>query len=281
MTDNWPPPEDDSPPARPSLPPPDPATRAIDAAYAPPPPYEPDRSYAPQRPPYQEYGGGAYPVVLRPITNPYATTGLVLGIIAACFFWVPVLNFILAALAIIFGGIGWYQARVRQTGRGKGIAGVILGIVTMVGWFVFWAAVLGSIGSAGTAGAAAFANAPTQDAIVTASAAAPVAPTHHRNATKHDFKVILKVTDEQCFGYGAGCQIEYNAFLKYVGPKSRKPAAHDTYHVTYRVTGGNAGPIVASFLTDGAKADYQSGVVTTDNRSQKVHVTVTGVEKYL
>jgi hypothetical protein len=205
---------------------------------------------------------------MRQITNPYATTGLVLGIIGACFFWVPVLNFILAALAIIFGGIGWSQARIRQTGRGKGIAGVVLGIVTMVGWFVFWAAVR-SIGSAGTAGAAALANAPTQDAIVTTSAAAPVTPGHrHHNATKHDFKVTLKVTDEQCFGYGAGCQIEYNAFLKYVGPKNRKPAAHETYHVTYRVTGGNAGPIVASFLTDGATADYQSGFDTVDNRTR-------------
>src|SRR3954469_2453457 len=115
MTDNWLPPEDDSPPAQPLMPPPDPATRAID-----------DRSYAPQRPPYMEYGGGAHAVVVRPITNPYATTGLVLGIIGACFFWVPILNFILATLAIIFGGIGWYQARVRQTGRGRGIAGVTL-----------------------------------------------------------------------------------------------------------------------------------------------------------
>jgi hypothetical protein len=203
---------------------------------------------------------------MQQITNPYATTGLVLGIIGACFFWVPVLNFILAALAIIFGGIGWSQARIRQTGRGKGIAGVSPRhrhdgrLVRVLGR-------RRSVRRLQTA--AALANAPTQDAIVTTSAAAPVTPGHrHHNATKHDFKVTLKVTDEQCFGYGAGCQIEYNAFLKYVGPKNRKPAAHETYHVTYRVTGGNAGPIVASFLTDGATADYQSGFDTVDNRTR-------------
>src|SRR4051812_8085574 len=279
MTDNWPPPEDDSPPAQPLMPPPDPATRAaINSAESPwgPPP---DRSYAPQRPPYMEYGGGAHAIVVRPITNPYATTGLVLGIIGACFFWVPILNFILATLAIIFGGIGWYQARVRQTGRGRGIAGVTLGIITMIGWFVFWAVVAASVSSAG---AAALADIDAQTSSASSSAAiAPIAPTHHRDATKHDFKVTLKVTDEQCFGYAAGCQVQYNAYLKYVGPKNRKPAANETYHVTYRVTGGNAGPVVASFLTDGATADYQSGFDTTDRREQKLHATVTSVEKYL
>lgn len=60
----------------------------------------------------------------------FATAGLVLGIIGACTSFIPIINnlsLILGVLAIIFGIV----ALIKKSGKGKVIASIILGIVTI------------------------------------------------------------------------------------------------------------------------------------------------------
>jgi len=71
-------------------------------------------------------------------SNGKATTGLVLGLVATFFNIIPFLGFIsiiLSVLSIIFGGIGMSKS-AELGGRGKGIAGVVLGLVNIVWFFV-------------------------------------------------------------------------------------------------------------------------------------------------
>lgn len=61
----------------------------------------------------------------------FSTAGLVLGIVGICTSIIPIVNnlsFIMGILAFIFGAI----ALVKKAGRGKAIAGIILGILTVV-----------------------------------------------------------------------------------------------------------------------------------------------------
>lgn len=60
-----------------------------------------------------------------------ATAGMVLGIIGAVLAFIPIINniaFVLGVLAIIFGGI----ALAKGASKGKAIAGLVLGIVSIV-----------------------------------------------------------------------------------------------------------------------------------------------------
>ena len=68
-----------------------------------------------------------------------STAGMVLGIIAICLCWIPILNyisFILGILAIIFGLIGI----IKNKGRGIAIAGLILGLISIYMIYnMYWA----------------------------------------------------------------------------------------------------------------------------------------------
>lgn len=60
-----------------------------------------------------------------------ATAGMVLGIIGAVLAFIPLINnlaFVLGVLAIIFGGI----ALAKKANKGKAIAGLVLGILSIV-----------------------------------------------------------------------------------------------------------------------------------------------------
>lgn len=62
--------------------------------------------------------------------NGMAVAGLVLGILALVFCWIPFLNWILAILAIIFGAVGNGKAnKIGGKGKGMALAGLVLGII--------------------------------------------------------------------------------------------------------------------------------------------------------
>ena len=60
--------------------------------------------------------------------NGLGVAGFILGILAAIFCWCPILNWILAILAVVFGLIGCFGAKKL---KGLAIAGVILGIAAI------------------------------------------------------------------------------------------------------------------------------------------------------
>lgn len=74
-----------------------------------------------------------------------AVAGMVLGLLALVLCWVPMLNWLLALLGIIFGALG--IARAGKVGRGKGMAitglvtGLLGGVIGLLIVFVFLAAV--------------------------------------------------------------------------------------------------------------------------------------------
>jgi len=59
--------------------------------------------------------------------NGFPNAALILGILAIVLFWFPVVNFILAVLAIIFGAIS-----LQGEHRGRAITGLVLGIISLV-----------------------------------------------------------------------------------------------------------------------------------------------------
>jgi len=89
--------------------------------------------------------------------NGSATTGLVMGILGLTFFvlsFVPFLCFfffiswIFGILAVVFGHVGYSQAKTIGVGEGQGIAGFVLGYLTIIGYvvvFLFWGALIDSI----------------------------------------------------------------------------------------------------------------------------------------
>lgn len=99
----------------------------------PPPPPGPPGGFQPP-PGYQPYAGGP---PAQSNNSGMAVTGMVLSLVGLIpcfwFFQVPGL------LGIIFGFLGMGQTKDgRQRGRGMAIAGVVIGIVLVVGCAAFW-----------------------------------------------------------------------------------------------------------------------------------------------
>ena len=71
--------------------------------------------------------------------NGLSVTGMVLGIVAICLCWIPILNyisFILGILALIFGIIGI----IKKKNKGMAIAGLILGLISIyLVYSMYWA----------------------------------------------------------------------------------------------------------------------------------------------
>ena len=87
--------------------------------------------------------------------NGASTTGLVMGILAISTFalgFIPFLCFFLlfswlfALLAVIFGHIGASQGSKTGVGGGQGVAGLVLGYLTLAGYLIPFL-LLGSIGA--------------------------------------------------------------------------------------------------------------------------------------
>jgi hypothetical protein len=107
--------------------PPPPGLASADA------PGSPAGPYAPPQPDGEpDAGAEAY------TGNAPAVASLVLGLVGAVLCWLIVVNFILAALAIAFGGFGISLAGARGgAGRGMATAGVLLGVITALMGIVF------------------------------------------------------------------------------------------------------------------------------------------------
>jgi 1-acyl-sn-glycerol-3-phosphate acyltransferase len=63
--------------------------------------------------------------------NGLAVAGMVCGIVGLVLFWIPVLGWILAILAIIFSGVGIAKANKGASGKGQAVAGLVLGVVSI------------------------------------------------------------------------------------------------------------------------------------------------------
>lgn len=96
----------------------------------------PTMSQTPPPPPQPPYGGyqppddPEYSIPLRRNTNVPAIVSLVCGL-TLC------IPFATGLLAVVFGVVGLRKANdPRRTGRGMAMAGIILGVISLVGWIV-------------------------------------------------------------------------------------------------------------------------------------------------
>tara|TARA_S200000501_G_scaffold296848_1_gene283012 strand:- start:574 stop:999 length:426 start_codon:yes stop_codon:yes gene_type:complete len=94
-------------------------------------------------------------IVAQNSGNGASTTGLVMGILAIstfalgfipflCFFFL--FSWLFALLAVIFGHIGASQGSKTGVGGGQGVAGLVLGYLTLAGYLIPFL-LLGSIGA--------------------------------------------------------------------------------------------------------------------------------------
>lgn len=81
--------------------------------------------------------------------NGLGTAALVLGIVGAALAWIPVIGFmgfVCGILAVVFGAIGWNRTRKgAATNKGASIAGLVLGIVSIVLSSVVWVGTLDAV----------------------------------------------------------------------------------------------------------------------------------------
>ncbi|HEX5118678.1 MAG TPA: DUF4190 domain-containing protein [Pseudonocardiaceae bacterium] len=81
-----------------------------------------------------------------------AIGGMVTGIVGIVFGWVPVIGFILGAVAVILSGVGINNANKKHaSGRGMAIAGLVCGILAVL-FGLLWITVIGAAASAGAVG---------------------------------------------------------------------------------------------------------------------------------
>lgn len=102
-----------------------------------------DQMHAPQE-------SGNVVLVDRP-RNGMAIASMVLGIIAVVFVWIPLLNMISLVLAVIAIGLGipaLIRAKRVHKGMGQAIAGVVLAVVSGIGFFAVNAATVSAIDGA-------------------------------------------------------------------------------------------------------------------------------------
>lgn len=89
------------------------------------------------------------------------------------------------------------------------------------------------------------------------------------------FKLVVKILRKECFG-SAGCNVTYRVIPKFVGPGD--PA---NIEVTYAVTGGESGAVVATFTVDSAGTmtyDSENTISTSSSRAV-LRAKVTNVER--
>jgi len=122
----------------PGPPPPPPDAYAVPPNPYPPQPYPP-QAYGAAQYPYPGYGAGS-PYAASPPSNGVAVAAFVLGVIAIVLSWIPLLDIVLAAPAVILGGLGISRAnRTHGTGKGFAIAGLVLGAISILVTFVVFA----------------------------------------------------------------------------------------------------------------------------------------------
>jgi len=89
---------------------------------------------------------GAPPTVVIQTSNGLAVGGMVLGIVAIVFAFIPLIGVFIAApcalIALILGIVGAVRASTIQKGMGMAIVGIVLaviaGIMMLLGGGLFW-----------------------------------------------------------------------------------------------------------------------------------------------
>jgi hypothetical protein len=106
------------------------------------------RGVAPQQPPSVPPQPPVQP--LPPQANGLATAGLVIGIVAAVLSFIPVVgtvSWVLAPIGLVLSLVGLVKSKKARNGRGKSIAGIVLGVVALVMCILYTAVFVGSVSS--------------------------------------------------------------------------------------------------------------------------------------
>lgn len=111
------------------------------AGFQPPAPYPPPGQYGPPPGPVPGYPPAPgpypypYPYPLHPAAPPTTNTLAILSLVASI---VGLACFVTSVVGIVLGGVAIFQIRrTRQDGYGLAVAGIVLGIITLVMYLVF------------------------------------------------------------------------------------------------------------------------------------------------
>jgi hypothetical protein len=107
-----------------------------------------------------------------------------------------------------------------------------------------------------------------EDVLDQAAAAEDRAARARANRPKAKFWIIgLKIRSKECFG-SAGCNVEYQINPQYWGSGD----LHGSWDVTYKVTGGDDGPIINTFTVKNGRASFDADeFVSTASSTTKLH----------
>lgn len=98
------------------------------------------------QPPYGQAGGYTYGYAPgQQFSNGIGIAAMVLGIIAVVLFWFIGVSWILALLAVIFGGVGISKAnRGEANNKGMAVAGIVCGSLVIAFWVIVFIAAAAS-----------------------------------------------------------------------------------------------------------------------------------------
>jgi hypothetical protein len=107
-------------------------------------PAPPQQAY--QQAPYaamppQGYGYPGTVIVQQSPSNGIGTAGFVTGLLGLIFCWVFVFGLVLGLLGVILGGVGISSGHKKGAGTGLAIAGLVLGLISLVPSIIIFAAV--------------------------------------------------------------------------------------------------------------------------------------------
>jgi len=189
-----------------------------------------------------------------------AVASLVLGIVGVVLSFMPIVNNLTAAGAVVgfvLGFVGIWRSRAVMSGFGVFLCGaaVVLTVVAQTKLRDKLDQLGAEIDALGTPETAQAATAPT------GYAPAPV-----------DFTLQVVTLEEQCFG-SAGCLVTFQVTATYVGPQQPDPTR--TFTAVYDVQGGNE-PLTHRFTIDaGAITPPTEQMIQTNAPRTPLTATVT------
>lgn len=91
-----------------------------------------------------------------------------------------------------------------------------------------------------------------------------------------DLAIKLKIRSQECFG-SAGCNVTYTIDVEYVGAEDNVPDG--SYLVTYKVSGGDSGPVINTFTLDDGTMTYDEEELISTTGKPHLRAVATDVEE--
>lgn len=165
----------------------------------------------------------------------------------------------------------------KKSHKGLIIGGILVavGLLAIIVTLIVVAAIGGAVNNSIKQGDSAIAT--TTHVPYTEPGVQSPVPANNHVLTSKDVALTLKIKSKECYGYGVGCNVEYQVRASWTKGLVAEDSAWD---VSYTVTGSIAGPILGTLTLSGDGTYYiDENMVSTKSKSTVLKVKIVGIEK--